>query len=212
MVLLEDLNYKIIASGSKGNCVIIENIMIDAGVPYKDIKEELYDIDYLLYTHCHGDHFKESTFKRIRKEFPNIVIAGNSTLMEVANTDFDIIVKDNVPFEIGDYVVTPFPGIHDVEVHGFEWYVGNIHVLYMTDSNTVEFAPTEDKYDYLFLESNHSETKLRTAFRKSKKFGYNAYANGKRHLSTKQSKEFYLLHRRSKESEWIELHKSERFY
>lgn len=209
---MEELDYTVVASGSKGNCVVIENIMIDAGVPYKDIKEFLYNIDYLLYTHCHGDHFRESTFKRIREEFPNIVIAGNKTLMEVANTDFDIIIKDNEPFEIGDYTVTPFPGIHDVEVHGFEWYVGDTHIVYMTDSNTTEFIPTDDKYDYLFLESNHDESKLAKAKGKNKKYHYPAYKNGLRHLSTQQSKQFYLCNRRSRESKWIELHKSSRFY
>lgn len=209
---MKGLDYKVIASGSKGNCVIIENIMIDAGVAYKEIKEYLYDIDILLFTHCHGDHFRESTYKRIRKEFPNILVAANRTLWEVANTDFDFLIEDSKPIEAGGYTFIPFPGIHDVEVHGFSWYMGDYHIIYMTDSNTLEYAPREDKYDYCFLESNHDEKKLQTAYRKSKKFHYNAYANGKRHLSTRESKKFYLLNRRSKESEWIELHKSERFY
>lgn len=209
---MEGLNYKVIASGSKGNCVIIENVMIDAGVPYKDIKEYLYDIDVLLYTHAHGDHFRETTFKRIRKEFPNIIIAANETLWEVANTDFDEMVRDYKPIEAAGYTITPFPGIHDIEVHGFEWYVGDIHVIYMTDTNTMEFAPRDGKYDYLFLESNHDKHKLEKAKGKNKKYHYPAYRSGLRHLSTQQSKEFYLCNRRSRDSEWIELHKSSRFY
>lgn len=209
---MEELDYKVIASGSKGNCVVIGNVMVDCGVPYKKVKEYLYDIDVLLYTHAHGDHFREATFKRIRKEFPNISIAANETLWEVANTDFDVLIKDYKPFEAGGLTFTPFPGIHDVEVHGFDWYVGDLHIIYMTDSNTLEYAPCKDKYDYCFIESNHDEKKLQAAFRKSKSYGYNAYSSGKRHLSTHDSKKFYLLNRRSKESEWIELHKSERFY
>lgn len=208
----EKLDYEIIASGSSGNCVVIENIMIDAGVPYKTIKEHLYDIDYLLFTHMHGDHYKESTYKRIRKEFPNIITAANESLHRFAEEDFDIVIRDNVPLKLGEYEIVPFPGIHNVEVHGFDWYVNGQHVIYMTDSNSLEFAPCEDKYDYLFLESNHDDRKMKATFRQSKKYGYNVYRNGKRHMSTQKSKEFYLNNRRSRDSKWIELHKSERFY
>ena len=35
---MNNLNYKIIATGSKGNCVIIENIMIDIGVAFNEFQ------------------------------------------------------------------------------------------------------------------------------------------------------------------------------
>jgi hypothetical protein len=41
---------------------------------------------------------------------------------------------------------------------------------------------------------------------------YSPYLSGKRHLSTQQAKAFWYMHRRSADSELIELHKSARFY
>lgn len=208
----EKLNYEVIASGSKGNCVVIENIMIDCGVPYRNIKEYLYDVDYLLYTHLHQDHFRENTYKRIRKEFPNIITCGNESLHRFSHEDIDVLVKDNVPIKLGGYEIIPFPCLHNVEVHGYDWYYNDLHIIYATDTSSLENAPCKDKYDYCFLESNHDTKKLQATFRKSKSYGYNVWKNGKRHLSTEQSREFYLLNRRSRDSKWIELHKSSRFY
>ena len=50
------LNYEIIASGSSGNCVVIEDMMFDVGVPYSKIRKYLYNIKYLFISHAHSDH------------------------------------------------------------------------------------------------------------------------------------------------------------
>ncbi len=40
---MKKLNYEILGSGSSGNCVVIEDMMVDIGLPYERIKENLYD-------------------------------------------------------------------------------------------------------------------------------------------------------------------------
>jgi hypothetical protein len=203
-----NMNYKIISSGSKGNCVIINDIMVDCGVPFSHIKAELYEIKYLLITHIHNDHLKTNTLEKIFEQFPRIQVIGNYEVHQaynvnhIANADFEI--------ETEDYIFTPFKCVHDVECYGYTWnYEGN-EIIYATDTSTLEHAPKK-KYDFFFLESNHDEAKLEEV-RNKHKGSYSPYLSGKRHLSTQQAKAFYYTYRNSLDSEFIELHKSSRFY
>ncbi|MBC1524819.1 hypothetical protein HB884_11470 [Listeria booriae] len=204
------IKYEIISSGSKGNCVIINDIMIDCGVPFGSIKEQLYDIKYLLITHIHSDHVKEHILNRIKKMFPKIQIISN---WEVAQRfGIDDIVNANFPVEFGFGTLTPFECIHDVVTYGYVIQMEGENIIYATDTATLKNAPIPSEgYDYLFLESNHDEKKLEQV-RNKNNYGYDPYKGGMRHLSTQKCKAFYYTHRRNKESPLIELHKSERFY
>lgn len=206
---MEKLEYNIIGSGSSGNCVRIENVMIDCGLPYSKIKNDLYDTDYLLLTHRHTDHINKATFNKIRLEFPNITVIAN---YEVAfRYDVDIICMEGQPFTVGEYVFTPFSGEHNVLVYGYTWKCKGNDVIYATDMNNFDNAP-DQKYDYLFLESNHDEHKLNAVRNAGRDYGYNIYLAAKRHCSMQKSWAYYFTHRRDKKSVYVELHKSERFY
>jgi phosphoribosyl 1,2-cyclic phosphodiesterase len=200
--------YKIISSGSKGNAVIINDVLIDCGVPFNKIKDDLYEIKYLLITHIHSDHVRPATLKSIKTMFPKIQIIGNYEVHQtcsvdtIANAGFEVVTED--------YVFNPFECVHDVLCYGFTWKFGELDIIYATDTSNLKNAP-KGKYDYLFIESNHSEKKLELASN-NVKGGYNPYLSGKRHLSTEAAKNFYYLNRKSRESEFIELHRSERFY
>jgi ribonuclease BN (tRNA processing enzyme) len=203
------MDYSIISTGSKGNCVIInKNIMVDCGVAFRSIKKYLYDVKYLLLTHTHSDHINRKTIQLIAEEFPKIIIIGNHEVHQVwncsfiANAGFDIVTED--------YTFTPFEALHDVLCYGFVFEVDGQRVIYCTDTGTMENAP-EGVYDYFFIESNHDEQKLEQV-RNQYKGTYNPYLSGKRHLSTQQAKGFYFMNRRSPDSVFIELHMSERFY
>jgi ribonuclease BN (tRNA processing enzyme) len=205
---LTTMNYKIVSSGSKGNCVIINDVMIDAGVPFSKIKDDLYHIKYLILTHTHSDHMKFETLTKIAMNFPRIIIIGNYEVNQVfkvnkiANAGFDV--------ETEDYIFSPFEAEHDVLCYGYSWTYEDKQIIYCTDTGSLDNAP-DGIFDYFFLESNHDEEKLEKA-RDQRKGTYNPYLSGKRHLSTQAAKAFYYLHRRSAESELIELHKSSRFY
>ena len=203
------MNYKIISTGSKdGNCVIINDVMVDCGVPFSKIKNDLYDVKYLLITHVHQDHLNRKTIQQIAENFPRIIIIGNYEVHStynckiIANAGFDIVTDD--------YVFTPFECIHDVLCYGYTWNSEGKEIIYATDTSTLENAPA-GPYDYLFIESNHDEQKLE-AVRNEQRGGYNPYLSGKRHLSTQQAKAFFYLNRRNQDSQFIELHQSSRFY
>lgn len=49
------MEYEIIQSGSKGNCLVLDNkIMIDCGLSYTKIKDKLKDIKLICLTHIHS--------------------------------------------------------------------------------------------------------------------------------------------------------------
>jgi ribonuclease BN (tRNA processing enzyme) len=202
------MNYEVISSGSKGNCVIVNDVMIDCGLPFNKIKNELYDIKYLLITHVHSDHLKVQTLLNIAQHFPRIQIIGNYEVHQMYNVD--IIANSGFEIVTDDYIFYPFECVHDVLTYGYTWNFEGNDIIYATDTSTLVNAPKK-KYDFFFLESNHDEAKLEEV-RNQYKGSYNPYLGGKRHLSTQQAKAFYYLHRRTLDSQFIELHKSTRFY
>lgn len=207
---MRGIYYEILSTGSHGNCVLIgPNIMVDCGLPFNKIKEYLYEIKYLLLTHTHSDHIKPTTLNAIKKLFPKITVIGNHEVHQVFGVD--IIANADYPIETDDYVFTPFLCEHDVLTYGFIFDVDDKSVLYATDTSSMEHAP-DKKYDYIFIESNHCENKIETILKNPNKFGYNAYAGAKRHLSTQQAKNFFYTHRKDRQSHFIELHQSKRFY
>lgn len=204
-----ELDYHIIGTGSSGNAVRIENIMFDCGVPFSHMKEDLYKVDTLLITHSHSDHIKPATLERIRKEFPGITVFGNADVAYQYEVD---MVVGSKPFSLRKRrKVIPFDGVHDVPVTGYIVQMKGLNILYMTDTARVN-PPSDLLLDYIFLESNFDERKLRQEAKRYKKHGYDPYLSVTRHLSTQKCKEFYYTHRRNEESKLIELHQSQRFY
>jgi phosphoribosyl 1,2-cyclic phosphodiesterase len=206
------LNYEIISTGSKGNCVIINDLMFDIGVPFKSIKEKLYSVKSIILTHIHTDHIREATLRQIVKMFPNIKIYGNYEVVQSFEREaFINVVNENVSFEIHDGIqVTPFKAIHDVLCYGFTFEMNGASVIYCTDTSDLRHAP-EQPYDYFFIESNHDVTKLLN-LASARSFGYNVIAGAKRHMSTQTCRAFYYMNRRNKDAKLIELHMSNRFY
>ena len=173
------------------------------------MKEDLYLVDTLLITHSHADHIKPPTFERIRKEFPLIQICANADV--AYQYDVDRVVG-TCPFKLrGSRTVIPFDGVHDVPVTGYIIQMRHLNILYMTDTARVQM-PKEIPLDYIFLESNFDERKLKEQSKQYKRGGYDPYLSVTRHLSTQKCKEFYYLHRRDSDSVLIELHQSGRFY
>ena len=203
------LDYNVIATGSTGNAVRIGSIMIDCGIPFKKMKEDLYKVDTLLLTHSHSDHIHPATLKSIRKEFPRIKVYGNAHV--AYQYDVDIVIGTARVRLPKNREVIPVEGRHDVPVTYFYIIMNGLNIIYATDTMKVE-NPLDLPLDYVFLESNYDETKLRELGKQYKRRGYDPIKSSMRHLSTQQCKEFYYVNRRDATSELIELHQSHRFY
>lgn len=190
--------------------MIVGDMMFDCGIPYSKVRKHLYEIKYLFITHRHSDHLNTNAFHKITKEFPRIKVIANWDVAYIVPVDE--IVGDDTEIKLKDRTIQSFLCPHDVPCHGFVITQKGKSLIYATDTTTLEYAPVQ-KYDYIFIESNHDENKIRAIQNTSKKlYGYDAWQGAMRHLSTQQSKAFYYMNRRDEDSEWIELHKSMRFY
>lgn len=57
---------KVISTGSKGNAVLLnDEILIDCGVPFRELEPYCKGLRLVLLTHVHGDHFNPETIKRL---------------------------------------------------------------------------------------------------------------------------------------------------
>lgn len=206
---MRTIDYNILASGSSGNAVRIENIMIDCGIPFKKMRDELYKVDTLLITHAHSDHIKETTYEHIKSEFPRIQTFANADVAYRYHVDTVIGTSKFVLSK--KRIIRPYFGKHDIPVSFFIITINKTNILYATDTYSVE-NPEELPIDYFFLEANYDERKLRELRKQYKTRSYDPIESSLRHLSVQKAKEFYYVNRRSEESVLIELHKSNRFY
>lgn len=203
-----NLDYEIIATGSDGNCIRIESIMIDCGIPFSKLHDALYKVNTLLITHAHSDHIKAPTYYRIRKEFPRIQVYGNSDVAYQYKVDHII---GTTPFMVRGAKILPYEGLHDVPVTYFIIQIHGKNIFFATDTCLVE-NPLKLPLDWVFLESNYDERKLKELAKQYAKKGYDPVTQSLRHLSTQKCKEFYYVNRRDKDCPLIELHMSKRFY
>lgn len=167
-----------LASGSKGNCFLIGNILLDCGISYRQIKtrlqsigKDINDVKYLLITHEHTDH-----------------VSGIGTLL--GNLDLEIYMTEKTyngfgknydkirgksinfinyyeSFYLDNVLVTPIPLSHDsTDCIGFT-FKGDEFVSYFADTGYFK----SDNYKYVFnadkyiIEFNHDIEMLNNSSR-----------------------------------------------
>ena len=76
------MNYNIISTGSQGNAIVLNNIiLLDCGVPFRDLKDVYKGLKIVLLTHIHGDHFNKTTIRKLAAERPTLRFACCSWLV-----------------------------------------------------------------------------------------------------------------------------------
>lgn len=157
------MKIKILASGSKGNCYLIDDgknqLLLDAGIPFKTIQSKLNfktaGIAGVLITHRHGDHSLavNDLLKR------GIRVYGNEDMK-----CFNSGIRTIEPYHtvgITTFDVTPYPMEHDVECYGYEIYsyITGEKLVYITD--TANIPHSFQGMNYLMVEANHDGTILK---------------------------------------------------
>lgn len=163
-----------LASGSKGNCVVLEGssstVLIDCGLSAKEVLLRMERagidagrIDALLLTHEHVDHTRGVDVLCRKLDIPVHATAGTLTdFLNFRRTCTKPLVHhtccDGEPFCIGDLKIEPFATSHDAaEPCGFIISEGDLAFGYCTDTGIVtpHMHGLLRRCDGIVLESNH---------------------------------------------------------
>jgi len=173
------MNVKILASGSKGNCLLIESnnnyIMIDVGISFKKIKEKISKINVkeeaikaLFITHEHKDHI--AGLKMLLTKLKGIKVfltAGTYKALKmdvIEILDNFVIIKSEEEIMLkNEILIIPFELSHDAnEPVGFIIKKGKKKIVLITDTGYVDeyYYNMLKNADLYILEANHSAKML----------------------------------------------------
>lgn len=204
------MNYNIISTGSQGNAVILnDNILIDCGVPYKALSDVKKQINVVLLTHIHSDHFNKSTISRLAKDRPILRFACCRWLVDdlkecgVQNID---VMQIGKIYDYGAFKVSPVQLYHDVDNCGWRVFIGNKKAIYMTDTVTLDGISAKD-YDLYLVEANYIEDEIQEKIRTKQMNGEFIYERRvlRTHLSKEKCDE-WLLENMGENSGYVYLH------
>lgn len=207
------MDYKVVKTGSAGNCVLIDHIAVDIGVPYSLIKEE--EIQLLLLTHTHSDHIRPTTLKTLLKHHPLTLVCApyhmRDYLREHGIDDGGIArityLDPNTMYDVGTARLICEPVPHNVP--NVAWKIklaDGTSIFYATDAGNLNRINAFG-YDYYFIEANYGQDEIMDRIRHKEAAGeyvheWDAMEN---HLSREQAID-WLAHNTTPESKVIYLH------
>jgi glyoxylase-like metal-dependent hydrolase (beta-lactamase superfamily II) len=143
------LTLKCIGTGSLGNMYLLdydgENLLIELGMPYKDLLLNIDDINSIsgaCYGHTHLDHALPKTIEEIKKVGVKIITPTNT--------------KIGKRYKLGSFEIVPLPAIHNVECRAYLIRVGGDTVLFATDTRLLPKV-NNVKINYFIIEVNYIE-------------------------------------------------------
>lgn len=167
------MKFKVLASGSKGNCTVImtdeAKIIIDMGISYQTLKKSLEedslslnDFTGILITHCHKDHTNGlASLVKHTKLKVYIPIKMYDSLKELISKDDCIFIEDN--FKINDIKIELIHTSHDAPASvGYIIENNNKSLVYVTDTGYInrKYLTKMIKKECYIIESNHDEKML----------------------------------------------------
>lgn len=206
------MNYNIISTGSQGNAVVInDTILVDCGVSFKALKDVYKDLQIILLTHIHTDHFNGKTIKRLADERPTIRIGCCEWLVNDL-VEAGVLKQSIDVFEIGkiyDYKafkVSPIKLYHNVPNCGYRIFANGEKAIYATDTEHLQGITAKD-YDLYMIEANYTDEDLQERINAKLEAGEYCYELNvaSRHLSHEQASE-WLMENMSVKSEYVFLH------
>lgn len=187
------IDYNIISTGSKGNAVVLNDIiLIDCGVSFKALKEVYKDLKIVLLTHIHSDHFNRTTLRRLSEERPTLRFACCEWLVTplletgITKRNIDVLEIGKI-YDYKAFKVSPVKLYHDVPNCGYRLFFGKEKAFYATDTSTLAGITAKD-YDLYLVEANHEEEEIQKRISEKKangEFIYEIRAT-RNHLSKEQ--------------------------
>lgn len=166
------MKVKIIASGSKGNCILIiagdHSILIDIGISTLKLKKEMSkedldisNLDGVLISHSHSDH--TSGLKSLIKKYKTKVFLTKEVYMDISELlmfNECELVENQCTF--GDLIVDIIKTSHDVPSNGYVVTYHDKSIVYITDTGYInkKYYPILENKDVYIIESNYNEQML----------------------------------------------------
>ena len=212
----------VIATGSRGNAVVLDgNILIDCGVPFRDLEGIYQKLAIVVLTHIHGDHFAPETLRQLAFRRPTLrflcppwlhqplrSIGISEKVIDTASTAY-VLSYGRLPggsFPGVVFHMDPIP--HDVP--NCAWHIffgGSEAALYATDCGSLDAVEARD-YDLYLLEANYKEDELEERMQQKLAAGRYAYEPraAANHLSQEQAKRWLAENAREGRSKVLFLH------
>lgn len=207
------MRYKILATGSKGNAVVLNDyILIDCGVSFKRLKDNYRDLKIVLLTHIHSDHFNKTTIKRLARERPTLRFGCCEWLVAdllncgVSKRNIDVYDIGKV-YDYKLFKISPIKLYHNVPQCGYRIFADGQKAMYATDTAHLQGISAKD-YDLYLIEANYEQSELQERIRakQEKHIGFiYEYDIPYRHLCKEQTDEF-LMENMGDNSEYVYLH------
>lgn len=206
------MNYNIISTGSQGNAIVLnEIILLDCGVPFKNLKDVYKDLKIVLLTHIHGDHFNKTTIRKLSQERPTLRFACCSWLLSellqcgVSIHNIDVLEIGRI-YDYKAFKVSPVKLYHDVDNNGWRVFRNAKKAIYMTDTVTLE-GITAKNYDLYLVEANYITEELEERIMSKEAAGEYVYEYRVKnvHLSKEKADE-WLLENIGENSEAVYIH------
>lgn len=154
-----------LGSGSSGNSYVIKSnnssLLIECGFDFKKLVKKFHknnialtEIDTVLVTHSHNDH------ALALQDFENLGIESYSPYTNSNKDNNFYNLTNNDKFEINF-----FPVCHDVNAVAYDILLKdtNERILFINDTSCCDIPKQvlNSKFDYIFIECNHTRRKLR---------------------------------------------------
>lgn len=160
------MKLKVLASGSKGNCYLLqlkdETLILECGIRFREIVEgldfNLENVVGCLVTHEHKDHSK--AIKYLNMDGIDVYASkGTFESLGIEHHRAKVIESEKL-FKVGNFTIMPFETKHDAkEPLGFlinHKEIGNL--LFITDSYYCEY--NFNNLNHILVECNYSKNIL----------------------------------------------------
>lgn len=214
---MNKVQYNVISSSSKGNCIIVEDIlMLDCGLSYKKIKPYLKKIKLIFISHDHFDHLNLKTIKQIAYNYPNIKYITGSREVTIKLVENGVnkknvyYLKEKRWYSLGIIDVRLEKLVHDVENYCLKAKFNTINkkMIYVVDTMRIDHIEAKN-YDLYLIENNYQEKLLEEHIKNCEDENMLYYLTRvpKTHLSSEQANSF-LIENMGKNSRYEYIHQS----
>lgn len=191
------IDYNIISTGSCGNAVILnKTILIDIGVSFRSLRPYYKDLQLVLLTHIHSDHFNRKTVSRLAKERPMLrfgccewmMVPLMSCGVQMRNID---VYNCDTGYDYGKIKITPVELVHNVPNCGYKFDFGDWKAMYATDTSTLTGIEAFG-YDLYMIEANYDNEEIGERIKQKENTGKYVYEYDvlDNHLSKEACDEF----------------------